>query len=61
MSILMEPPPPTYIKANTHRTTVGAVMNGLHIPSTTLELGPPHTIACIVICCHARLAAPAHL
>ena len=30
----------TYVKNNTHRTTVGAVLNGLHIPSTTLELGP---------------------
>ena len=40
LSILVEPPPPTYIKNNTHRTTVGAVLNGLHIPSTTLELGP---------------------
>ena len=40
LSILVEPPPSSYIKSNTHRTTVGAVLNGLHIPSTTLELGP---------------------
>jgi hypothetical protein len=40
LSILVEPPAPTYVKNNTHRTTVGAVLNGLKIPSTTLELGP---------------------
>ena len=40
LSILVEPPASTYIKNNTHRTTVGAVLNGLHIPSSTLELGP---------------------
>lgn len=40
LSILVEPPPTTYVKNNTYRTTVGAVLNGMHIPSTTLELGP---------------------
>jgi predicted deacylase len=28
------------VKNNTFRTTVGAVLNGMHVPSTTLELGP---------------------
>jgi hypothetical protein len=28
LSILVEPPPTTYVKNNTFRTTVGAVLNG---------------------------------
>eukprot|EP01052_Picozoa_sp_SAG31_P027643 SAG31_NODE_2601_length_5363_cov_2.456173_2_plen_155_part_00 len=32
------------MKNNTHRTTVGAVLNGLRVPSTTLELGPANVV-----------------
>ena len=34
--------PQMYVQMGLHRMTVGAVQNGLHVPSSTLELGPAH-------------------
>ena len=39
LSLLAEQPPKQYISAALHRSTSGAVLNGLRVPSVTIECG----------------------
>ena len=45
LTVLRERPPRIYIDKKLHRSTSGATLNKLRIPSCTVELGPMHSVS----------------